>query len=113
MTPEERFNVVVNHAFGGWHHVFGEKRQCEGKQVSFWIHGGISTWDFNLLTKLVVAAHVVRIRAEVESHGFGRLKIWLNIREDNPNAWTQHHPSGEGLKGEVDKLLCEVKGGQV
>lgn len=103
MTNDERFNVVVNHAFGGWHHV--EKREpCGNSGVKFYVYGTLSTFDFTLLTKLVLAAHAVRVRAEVGQAGPKRLKIWLHVRQNKPDSWSEHHPSLDDLISDATKL---------
>jgi len=112
MTKEEKFNVIVNHAFGGWHHVSG--RTTVQGAVRFWKHGSASTFDWNELTKLVVAAHAVRCRVNVESHGPGMLRFWISEREDNAKKdFGQHHPGVEDLaqmgRELADRLREEAK----
>lgn len=105
-TKEERLNIVVNHAFNGWHHVYGKK--TVGTGVSFNVYGTLSTFDYNQLTRLVVASHVVRVRAEVAQSGPGMLKVFLHCREDKPDSWSEHHPDGSDLVAMVDKLRGEL-----
>lgn len=103
MTKEERFNVVVNYAFGGWHHV--EKREaCGNGGVKFYVWGTLSTFDFTVLTKLVLAAHAMRVRAEVGQAGPKKLKIWLHLRENKPDSWSEHHPSLDDLIADAQVL---------
>lgn len=108
LTVEERLNVIVNHAFGGWHHV-GNRKDTGNGGVQFNTFGGISTFDFDQLTKLVVACHVVRVRAEIAQSGPRMLKIYLNPRENKPDSWSQHHPDGADLIAMAQKLTEEIK----
>ena len=109
LTIEERFNVVVNHAFDGWHHV-GDRKPTGRGGVQFTTFGGIATFDFNQLTKLVVACHVVRVRAEIAQSGPRMLKIYLNPRENKPESWSQHHPDGADLIAMVEKMTAKLEG---
>lgn len=106
MSTEERFNVVVSHAFGGWHRV--HNRKPNGTGVVFNVFSGLSTFDFNELTRLVVAAHVVRVRAEVAQSGPRMLRVYLHPREDKPADWCAHHPSADDLVQMIQKLRDEV-----
>lgn len=102
MNPEERYNLVVNHAFGGWHHVYG--RKAFGGGWIFNVYGTVSTFDFNQLTKFVIACHVARVRGEIAQSGPGMLKILLHCRACKPDEWTAHHPSADDLVEMIRKL---------
>lgn len=106
LTIEERFNVVVNHAFGGWHHV-GERKPC-GSGVKFCHYGDTSTFDWNVLTRLVLAAHAVRVRVELGNGGPRQLRVLLHPRENSPESWSQHHPSLDDLIAAAEKLKTEI-----
>lgn len=108
LTVEQRLNVVVNHAFDGWHHVYNRKPSGDG--VLFYVYAALGTWDFNQLTRLVVACHVVRVRAEIAQGGPGMVKIYLNPREDMPSSWPKHHPDGDDLIAMTSKLMAEIGG---
>jgi len=106
LTNEQRLNVVVNHAFDGWHHVYGKKQNGTG--VSFNVYGDLATFDFNGLTKLVIACHVVQVRAEVAQSGPRMLKIYLHCRTDSPEETDRHHPDANDLVKMVEKLRDEI-----
>lgn len=108
LTVEERLNVVVNQAFDGWHHVSGRKSTGNGG-VEFNVYASISTYDFSQLTKLVVACHVVRVRAEIAQSGPRMVKIYLNPRENKPDSWSQHHPDGKDLIAWVNRLTEKLE----
>jgi hypothetical protein len=110
MTKEEKFNVIVNHAFGGWHHV--QKRTDIQGGVRFWKNGSVSTFDFDELTRLVVAAHAVRCRVEIESHGPRMLRFWLSEREDSADKhFYRHHPGVEDLEQMGRELADRLREG--
>jgi hypothetical protein len=86
----------VNHAFGGWHHVSGRK-PVGRTSVSFTVGGDFSTYDCNNATKLILACHAVRVRAEISGGGPRRLKVTLSPRMDRLDDWSEHHPSLDDL----------------
>jgi hypothetical protein len=106
MTTEDKFNVVVNHAFGGWHHV--EKRQPSGTGVRFNVFGTFATFDYAQLTRLVLAAHAVRVRVEVGQSGPRMLRVSLHVREHKPTCFAAHHPSLDDLIADAEKLKAEI-----
>ncbi len=109
MTPDQRFNVIVNHAFGGWHHV-GPRKDLHRSTVSFTVGGDISTYDWTVLTRLVLAAHAVRVRVELTNGGPRRLKVFLSLRENTPKDWATHHPDLDDLIALARTLKDEVYG---
>ena len=70
--------AVVNFSFGGTHHVQSPK--WELGHLRFSIYGGISTWDYNAMTKLVVSAHRECVRVEVHAHTFRQLRVSISRR---------------------------------
>lgn len=102
MTPEERFNVVVNHAFGGWHHV--QNRMPFGAGVTFSYLGDMSTIDGDAITRIALAAHAVRVRVELRPGGHRAFKVIMFCREDKPDSWWKHHPSIDDLIAAATKL---------
>ena len=101
MTTDERLNVIVNHAFGGWHHVSGRK-PIGRDSVTFTAGGDFSTFDWTNMTRLVLACHAVRVRAEVTNGGPHRLKITLSPRVNKPDSWSEHHP-------DLDDLIAQAR----
>jgi hypothetical protein len=102
MTPQERYDFVVNHAFGGWHHVQNAKPNGAGTVFNY--SGDVSTSDWTVLTRLVLACHAMRVRAEIKQAGPRALKFFLNARRDDPKNWSEHHPSLDDLIMEATKL---------
>lgn len=100
---KDRFGQVVGYAFGGWHHV-GDPKRC-GTGVKFSTYGGLATFDFNQLTKLVLISHAVRVRAEIGQGGPRQLNVYLHPRIDKPDSWSDHHPSLADLVASAQKLM--------
>jgi len=110
LTKEERFNFIVNYAFGGWHHVERKKSlQCA---VKFSVYcGSLSTYDADCLTKLVLSCHAVFVRAEIQQSGPRMVAVTLSTRtphKDGDSFW-QRHPSGHDIAKEAIKLAHEIE----
>ena len=94
----DRAKSVIDDVFGGEHHVgkikwSGDTRKrCEFTTFA----SNISTFDFNELTRLVVAAHDHCVRVAVENGGPRRLKVTISERKlDASDALTGGHPALE------------------
>ncbi len=74
----ERAVRVVNAAFGGMHHV--SNARWERGHLWCSVYGGLSTWDYNGLTRLVLAAHDHCVRAEVQPSSHRCLGILISRR---------------------------------
>jgi len=89
---EVRAEEVLARTFRGIHH-------CGPiyKHKTHWVtnkYGGMSTYDFDELTRLVFAAHRFCIRVEVKSSGPGMVKIVLTNRVRDKEALTyDKHPT--------------------
>jgi len=75
---------VVNFSFGGMHHVHAPK--WDHGCLRFCIYGGVSTWDRDSMTRLVVAAHRECVRVEVHPHTFRLLKVTVSRRLSTVDA---------------------------
>lgn len=69
---------VVDAAFGGMHHVHAAR--WERGHLRFAVYGGISTWDYNSLTTLVLASHEQCVRSEVVPSGPRQLGFFITRR---------------------------------
>lgn len=59
---------ILQEVYGGIYHIEGvEKISFAGSYVEVPIHGSLSTYDWNLLTRLVVLAHDRCVRIEVSA----------------------------------------------
>lgn len=79
----------------GFHHVCGEFKPC-GLGVK--IHhsgGGFATWDYNVLTRLVVIAHDEMVRVELIPSGPGRLGFAMWKRHTREGGMAKRHPTIE------------------
>ncbi len=56
---------------------------------------GLSTWDFNRLTRLVIGAHDECIRVEISPCAFRYLKIEMWPREGREGCISRRHPTIE------------------
>jgi len=76
----------------GWHHCRKIHRAGSGVKMS--VSGGkLATFDFDLLTKLVIMAHDRCIRAEISHSGPRMVSIILHKREAREGAMHRRHPT--------------------
>jgi hypothetical protein len=59
------------------------------------IHSGLATWDFNHLTRLVIAAHDACIRVELEAAAPHYMRILMHRRNGREGSMTNRHPTIE------------------
>ena len=65
--------------------------------------GGFSSFDFDRLTRAVIAAHLFQVRIEVNPHGRGYFLIRFHNREADGPMWARH-PNTSALKAMIDEL---------
>lgn len=99
---EERAREVIQCAFGGEHHVRKLKWMLAKDAIlvssfcEFAVPGYLSTWDYDELTKLVVAAHDQCVRAEVRPKGKDFLVILSDRERQNADhPYVNAHPTLE------------------
>jgi hypothetical protein len=80
--------------FKGEHHLPGKIRAC-GDGIEINAHGGMSTYDFDFLTRLVMFAHDRCIRVEVGSSGPRLVKLLLHRRHTRDGNIVESHPTME------------------
>lgn len=84
---------MLRDLFGGWHHIDGPIKQFgDGVQHNA-SPNWFSTFDFNLLTRLVFMAHDRCIRASVDPSGPGLIKVTLFKRHTREGSMSQRHPT--------------------
>ena len=97
MSGKERALNVLAYAFDGLHHAGKWKVHHESNPKFVFIetnkYGALSTFDFNVLTRLVFAAHHWCVRAEVGPSGPGMVKIRLHPRSNRDGTFCERHPS--------------------
>jgi hypothetical protein len=94
-TFELRCEAVLNCVFHGMHHApdikkvpgVGGRWECNTNTLS--------TYDFDGLTRLVVAAHDQCVRASVAPSGPGLVKIMLHDRQGREGEMSRRHPTME------------------
>lgn len=92
---EEAARRVLAHAYYGIHHVpYWDRRTAWGDGVAVSVPVSLSTYDYNTLTRLVVAAHDECVRVEILPGGRGLLKIGLTMRKREGDI-TEKHPTME------------------
>ena len=95
---ESRSGRLLSEVFGGRHHVQWPSFKLEAiGQASYTFIGDCSTWDFNTLTRLVVAAHAHAVRVEIINGGPRRLKLWLSPREREGPMHVMHPTLAQAL----------------
>ncbi len=91
---ETRAEQMLSCVFGGMHHVYSLKKTPG--PYPFWTcihHGDFSTFDFDVLTKLVLAAHHYCVRASISNGGPRAVKIMLHPRKNRDGGFSERHPT--------------------
>ena len=65
---------------------------------------GISTFDFNVLTRLVILCHDRAVRLEINSAGFGYLRLFFSQRV-REGSMTKRHPTMEQAIAEIRERI--------
>lgn len=96
-------SCFLSRFFRGWHHTpplkkFGSGVEVNAQSCRF------STYDFDLLTRLVIMAHSYAVRVELGDGGPGRVKLIAHRRKHDPCI------PGEGLQQherhpDLDRLI--------
>lgn len=76
LSPEHRLNKVVSFVWRGLHNAPKIKKEPLGNGREMWElnTSPLATFDFDELTRLVLAAHEYAVRAEVAPSGPGALR---------------------------------------
>lgn len=106
MSEDQKYCIQVLQAWaGGAHHL--PKIYDWGSGVCVNWSGGVATFDWDGLTRLVLLAHKFLVRVEVSWSGPGLVRIICHRRKASGSI-SQRHPSLddlvkriEGLKGDV------------
>lgn len=103
LLPETRIECVLSFAFRGIHHAGNIKKHA----VTFWetnVHGTFSTFDNDVLTRIVLAAHRYAVRVEIGNGGPHRLKLKLHARQ-REGFWHESHPTiAQVIEGHAQRL---------
>ncbi len=90
---EERAERLLDKVYRGIHHCGPIKK--EPRQWTTNHYGQISTYDFDELTRLVLAAHEYCIRVSIQSSGPRMVKIVLHPRTCREGDVYDRHPTIE------------------
>lgn len=107
---EVRANRVLATAFGGLHHVPRIVKHDQGHEryemweVNTW--DDLSTWDFNILTVLVIMAHDQCVRLSICHSGPRMVKIRMWPRKRHGGI-TERHPTIEEAIDRVRKRVLD------
>lgn len=93
---EERAEAVLSQRFQGIHHC-GEITKTKGAWATN-KYGDLSTFDFDELTRLVLAAHHYCIRASVQHPGPRMVKIVLSPRTREGAIFNRHPTIEQGIE---------------
>lgn len=106
-TFEERAEAVLACVFQGIHHCPDIKKfPGEGGRWEVNVIGPLSTYDFDALTRLVIAAHHHCIRASVGPSGPRMVKIMLHNRKGREGGMSERHPSLETAMANIKLLFA-------
>ncbi len=91
LSLDEKVDLFVGYVFGGEHHV----RKLSRVQHYYVCvpHGSLSTFDGDNLTRVVLASHMLGLRADVENHGMRGVRILLHNRPVREGRFCERHPT--------------------
>ncbi len=93
-TFEERAELVLAFMYRGIHHAPEIKKEpAPYPRWSLNHRGDLSTFDFDELTRLVIAAHHFCVRASIQHSGPRTIKIVLHPRKGRTGAMFERHPT--------------------
>ncbi len=95
-----RIEQVLADAYRGIHHVKpGEIKKFADDHWEVSVYEDISTYDYDVLTRLVLAAHKYAVRVSIKSSGPRLLKLTLFARKRDAGM-TERHPT---IQQAIDK----------
>jgi hypothetical protein len=105
----EKVERFCDYVFGGKHHVKSVTEKASGLYFVIVPHGSLATYDGNVLTRIVIASHILCVRADVENNGMRGVRILLHNRTisgDRVGRLYERHPSGLDL---VDMVHAAIR----
>jgi len=101
---QEYCRKMLSRWVGGDHHL-PNVYECDGGiSISVPDHG-LSTFDWDMLTHLVLLAHRYCVRIEIASSGPGRIKIIAHRRDPAATSIYKRHPSLGELRNDIDAAI--------
>jgi hypothetical protein len=93
---EKRCEELLSRVYFGIHHVpYWEKRKEWGSGLKVTVPNSLASYDFDYLTRLVVAAHDLCIRVQVTPAGPKQLSIEMHPRSGREGKTWDRHPTIE------------------
>jgi len=94
---------ILNRLYLGLHHCYDVIHRLTPKdcadpyflKVTIYGKGGLATWDFDQLTRLVIMAHELCMRVEITSCNMQYLHLAFSQRETREGDICKRHPSIE------------------
>ena len=85
---------ILGYVYQGLYHIAGiEKREWENnRHIQIPVHDHLSTYDYSLLTTLVLLAHRRSIRIEIRPCNFNHIYLFFS-RRDRSNHPIEGHPT--------------------
>lgn len=92
----QRIERVVARTYRGIHHApYWRRREERGFCIAVSVPAMISTYDYDELTRLVLAAHDEAVRVEICPGGPGMLRLFLSPRLRESDSSVTRHPTIE------------------
>lgn len=85
---------------GGSHHVYEKIHRIGDWGIKINTQRDFATYDFNLLTQIVIMAHKRAIRVEFTGSGPNMVKLIISVRQHDKEeklGYSERHPSLEDL----------------
>lgn len=92
---KERAEWVLSRTFRGLHHVDIDRIKWHEWFCEYSALDGISTFDYDHLTRLVIAAHDACLRVSICASGPRMVKISIGYRESRGGDINERHPTIE------------------
>ncbi len=93
-TFEARAEAMLDRAFSGIYHIQRLKRFPGPRPYWTFTEHSLSTYDFDMLTRLVLGAHEYCLRIEISQGGPGCIKVWVHPREGREGcSMSKRHPT--------------------
>lgn len=91
----ERAEYVLSRTFRGLHHIDAHRIKWQGSSCVYNAMDGISTFDYDELTRLVYFAHEACIRVAICASGPRMIKLRISPRYSRDGGINERHPTIE------------------
>jgi hypothetical protein len=98
LSLRQRALNVLASAYRGIHHVDLKKAKEDSFSYSVCVYGGASTYDSDVLTRLVIAAHDACVRLDINGAANGYLRLIFTDRERGTDVFTRHPRIDEAIR---------------